>query len=62
MTPTRLVNSKGAKHVPSSKILDQVLDANDDEYIDFINRCLEWDPKKRMTPNEALQHPWLMAD
>ena len=28
-------------------------------FLDFIEKCLEWDPAKRMTPEEALVHPWL---
>lgn len=28
-------------------------------FIDFLKRCLEWDPSKRMTPSQALRHPWL---
>jgi len=27
--------------------------------VDFIRRCLEWDPKLRMTPELALRHAWL---
>jgi dual specificity tyrosine-phosphorylation-regulated kinase 2/3/4 len=26
---------------------------------DFISRCLEWDPEKRISPGEAVLHPWL---
>jgi dual specificity tyrosine-phosphorylation-regulated kinase 2/3/4 len=31
----------------------------DDEFIDFILKCLEVDPNLRWTPDEALKHPWL---
>jgi dual specificity tyrosine-phosphorylation-regulated kinase 2/3/4 len=27
---------------------------------DFIKRCLEWDPEKRMTPFDALMHDWII--
>jgi serine/threonine protein kinase len=27
--------------------------------VEFLGRCLEWDPEKRITADEALQHPWL---
>jgi dual specificity tyrosine-phosphorylation-regulated kinase 2/3/4 len=59
MEPTKLRNSKGVIHQPSTKCLDTVLGANSDDYIEFLKRCLEWDPCKRMTPNEALNHYWL---
>ena len=26
---------------------------------DFISKCLEWDPKKRMTSEQAYAHPWV---
>ena len=28
-------------------------------FVDFISRCLDWDPETRMTPDEALRHGWL---
>lgn len=27
--------------------------------IDFIKKCLNWNPKKRITASQALEHPWL---
>lgn len=29
------------------------------DYLDLIERCLEIDPDRRITPTEALDHPWL---
>lgn len=37
------------------------LGSNDTEFIDFLSRCLEWSPLNRMTPDEALKHPWLAS-
>ncbi|KAI6236308.1 Dual-specificity kinase [Aphelenchoides besseyi] len=31
----------------------------DDLFIDFLKRCLDWDPDTRMTPQQALKHGWL---
>ncbi|CAB3409442.1 unnamed protein product [Caenorhabditis bovis] len=31
----------------------------DDLFVDFLKRCLEWDPEARMTPAQALKHKWL---
>ncbi|XP_076175650.1 dual specificity tyrosine-phosphorylation-regulated kinase 2 isoform X2 [Ptiloglossa arizonensis] len=45
---------------PGSKDLRRVLKNCDDPYfLDFINRCLEWDPEQRLTPSKALRHGWL---
>ena len=30
------------------------------KFIDFIDKCLDWDPANRMTPLEALQHEWIL--
>ncbi|KAK2727175.1 dual specificity tyrosine-phosphorylation-regulated kinase 2-like isoform X1 [Artemia franciscana] len=40
---------------------DPLSDMSEDEtlFMDFINRCLDWDPQTRMTPEEALRHSWL---
>lgn len=28
-------------------------------FLDFVEKCLEWEPWKRMTPEEALEHSWI---
>ncbi|KAB0801138.1 hypothetical protein PPYR_05492 [Photinus pyralis] len=45
---------------PGSKELKRALKGCDDPlFLDFIKRCLEWDPEVRMTPSIALRHAWL---
>lgn len=58
-SPRCVTNSKGKKRKPGSKTLAQALRCNDPLFNDFVSRCLEWDPKKRMTPDEAVTHEWL---
>jgi dual specificity tyrosine-phosphorylation-regulated kinase 2/3/4 len=31
----------------------------DSLFTDFVKRCFEWWPQKRMTADEALRHPWI---
>jgi len=31
------------------------------DFVDFLDKCLEWKPDKRMTPDEAFKHPWIRA-
>ncbi|XP_074656419.1 dual specificity tyrosine-phosphorylation-regulated kinase 4-like isoform X2 [Tubulanus polymorphus] len=57
--PRCVTNSKGKKRRPDSKDLTQALKCGDEHFIDFIRRCLHWDPLHRMTPDEAVQHPWI---
>ena len=26
-----------------------------------MQACLKWDPQERLTPEEALQHPWVQS-
>ncbi|XP_053742478.1 dual specificity tyrosine-phosphorylation-regulated kinase 4 [Synchiropus splendidus] len=58
--PRNTTNSKGKKRRPSSKELSAALKTNDVLFLDFIKRCLTWDPTKRMTPDEGLQHEWIL--
>lgn len=45
---------------PGSKELYRALKGCDDPlFLDFVRRCLEWDPEQRMTPQAALRHAWL---
>lgn len=45
---------------PESKELSRALKGCDDPlFLDFLQRCLEWDPTARMTPAQALRHGWL---
>ncbi|CAB4021491.1 dual specificity tyrosine-phosphorylation-regulated kinase 2-like [Paramuricea clavata] len=45
---------------PSSKSWVTALKGCDDPlFIDFLKKCLEWDPSQRMTPSQALRHSWL---
>ena len=60
LKPILIPNSRGLSHLPASKTLDQVLHCPDKLFLDFLERCFEWDPETRITPIEALQHPWTM--
>ncbi|CAH0557160.1 unnamed protein product [Brassicogethes aeneus] len=59
--PRCITNSKGRKRKPNSKNLSIALRCNDQLFIDFISRCLEWNPKRRLSPDEALRHPWILS-
>ncbi|PBP20378.1 serine/threonine protein kinase [Diplocarpon rosae] len=57
--PRLTVSSKGRRRRPSSRSLDQVLKCNDEAFLDFLMRCLRWDPDTRMKPEEAIRHEFL---
>ncbi|RXW24131.1 hypothetical protein EST38_g1693 [Candolleomyces aberdarensis] len=59
--PRTVINSKGRRRRPGSKTLAQVLRCNDEEFVDFIAKCLMWEPERRMKPQVAMRHPFVTA-
>ena len=57
--PRLTVSSKGRRRRPSSKTIQQVLKCDDEAFLDFIARCLRWDPDRRMKPEEAIRHEFI---
>ncbi|KAJ2613026.1 serine/threonine protein kinase, CMGC, dual-specificity [Coemansia sp. RSA 1365] len=53
-------STKNKRRRPGSRPLDQVLArARDPRLVDFVLRTLAWDPAMRMSPEDALRHPWI---
>lgn len=57
--PRMTVSSKGKRRRPSSKTLGQVLKCHDEVFLDFLGRCLRWDPQRRLKPDEAMKHDFI---
>ncbi|KAF9884497.1 hypothetical protein FE257_001684 [Aspergillus nanangensis] len=57
--PRLTVSSKGRRRRPSSKELRQVLKCDDEAFLDFISRCLRWDPARRISPHDAFRHEFI---
>jgi len=57
--PIMKENSRGLIHFPGAKTLLQRIKCEDARFLNLIQRCLEWDPEKRITPEEALRHEWI---
>ncbi|PIA16512.1 kinase-like protein, partial [Coemansia reversa NRRL 1564] len=56
--PYTSTKNKGRR--PGSRPLEQVLArARDPRLVDFVLRTLAWDPAMRMSPEDALRHPWI---
>jgi len=45
--------------IPGSKSLKEVLKTDDEEFLDFLTKCLSLSPEARLTPEQGLEHPWL---
>ncbi|WAQ86243.1 hypothetical protein PtA15_6A875 [Puccinia triticina] len=59
--PRPVVNSKGRRRRVGSKTLQSVLKTEDELFVDFIGKCLAWDPERRLKPDPAMRHPWILA-
>ncbi|KAI8384240.1 kinase-like domain-containing protein [Radiomyces spectabilis] len=57
--PRIIPNSRGKKRRPGHKTLSHAMRCHDTLFLDFVSRCLDWDPERRMTPAEALRHEWI---
>ncbi|KAI1136185.1 hypothetical protein F5Y05DRAFT_113549 [Hypoxylon sp. FL0543] len=57
--PRLTVSSKGRRRRPSSKTLQQALKCDDEPFLDFLARCLRWDPDRRLKPEEAIRHEFI---
>ena len=57
--PRITVSTKGKRRRPSSKTLQQALKCEDEAFLDFISRCLRWDPDRRLKPDEATHHEFI---
>ncbi|EER24632.1 kinase domain containing protein [Coccidioides posadasii C735 delta SOWgp] len=57
--PRDVVSSKGRRRKPSSKSLRHVLKCDDAAFLDFLARCLRWDPARRLNPHDAMNHEFI---
>ena len=57
--PRLTVSTKGKRRRPSSKTLQQALKCDDEVFLDFIGRCLRWDPDRRLKPDDAIHHEFI---
>ncbi|KAJ8130377.1 hypothetical protein O1611_g3255 [Lasiodiplodia mahajangana] len=57
--PRLTVSTKGRRRRPSSKTLQQAIKCDDEPFLDFLARCLRWDPDRRLKPEEAIRHEFI---
>eukprot|EP00474_Spongospora_subterranea_P010949 CRZ11407.1 hypothetical protein [Spongospora subterranea] len=60
MTPRITRSAQGRIYQPGMRDLATTMRCSDRRFVDFIVRCLEWDPINRMTPMDALRHPFII--
>jgi len=57
--PVSCVDRRGRTCTPNTRNLTDLLRGYDWHLIEFIQKCLHLDPTKRITPDQALQHPFI---
>lgn len=57
--PKIIANSRGKTRMPDTKDLYKIISWDDPDFVDFIDKCTEWKTSDRLTPSDALMHPWI---
>ena len=57
--PRLVPNSRGKRRRPGSKELALALRCPDAGFVAFLQGCLRWDPRERLSPDTALAHDWI---
>lgn len=60
LDPIMCKNSRGKYRKPMGKPLALVIGDEDPDFTDFVEKCLCWNPKERLSPDEALKHVWIL--
>lgn len=58
--PALKPNSRGKIRKPNTKTLTSVLRWTEKSFLKFLKSWFEWDPEKRMDPEQALLHSWIL--
>eukprot|EP00405_Crypthecodinium_cohnii_P038897 CAMPEP_0206542752 /NCGR_PEP_ID=MMETSP0325_2-20121206/10376_1 /ASSEMBLY_ACC=CAM_ASM_000347 /TAXON_ID=2866 /ORGANISM="Crypthecodinium cohnii, Strain Seligo" /LENGTH=680 /DNA_ID=CAMNT_0054040903 /DNA_START=384 /DNA_END=2422 /DNA_ORIENTATION=+ len=58
--PRLVPNSRGKTRRPGSRDMQMALRTSESKYVDFLQGCLQWDPRERFTPEDALQQEWIL--
>ncbi len=55
-----LNNSRGKLRKPGGKPLSLLIGDEDPDFLDFVQKCLDWNPETRLSPDDALRHVWVL--
>ncbi|CDJ60680.1 CMGC kinase, Dyrk family, putative [Eimeria maxima] len=55
----RTDETPSSRRSPCYASLEDAVKPAENAFVDFLKGCLRWDATDRLTPREALQHPWL---
>lgn len=52
--------TSGRSYKANNKSVKGHLMCKDKNFIDLVEKCLEWEPSRRIRPSEALLHKWIL--
>jgi len=52
-------NSRGKIRIPGNRDLNKMMNCSDKDFVDFIDRCIEWKPDVRISPEQSFSHPFI---
>ena len=61
LDPLPHVAKSGRLRCVASRPLDRVTSKANQSFLDFVRGCLAWQPEQRLTPQQALTHPWIVT-
>mmetsp|Transcript_12485 Transcript_12485/g.18192 ORF Transcript_12485/g.18192 Transcript_12485/m.18192 type:complete len:537 (-) Transcript_12485:979-2589(-) len=59
--PKLVPNKKGIVRFPGTKKLSTLIGCADEDFLDLVSKCLNWDPETRLKPSEALGHRFIVV-
>ena len=62
LKPYQMLDEDGNYIIPGGKKLKEVLKDAPNSFVDFIAKCLRWNPFERITPDKALLHPFIIEN
>lgn len=58
-TPILHPNERGKVKTPGEKPIKMLMEKASPDFIDFVEKCIEWQVPNRITPEKAFDHPWI---
>ena len=57
--PKMYTNSRGKKRIPGTRTLAEKVKSTDEDFLDFLEKCFDWSPFNRITPDQAFGHKFI---
>ena len=62
LKPYQMIDEEGNFIIPGRKKLKDMMKEAPKSFVDFISKCLKWNPFERITPDKALMHPFIIEN